>query len=140
MHREPTIGEPYLTKPPASTSTATTDLRSETTTATVSRTCTSASRPGLPNRLFRNNGDATFTDVTVSAGVDILDDTRTALFADVENDGDQDLIAITASQPLLFRNNGRGHFKFDPQSGLKIPESGLASLTSAALADYDNDG
>jgi FG-GAP-like repeat len=95
---------------------------------------------GLPNRLYRNNGDATFTDVTVSAGVDVLDDTRTVLFADVENDGDQDLIAVTASQPLLFRNDGRGHFKFDPQSGLKIPESALASLTSAALADYDNDG
>ena len=95
---------------------------------------------GLPNRLYRNNGDATFTDVTVSAGVDILDDTRMALFGDVENDGDQDLIAVTASQPLLFRNDGRGHFKFDPQSGLKIPESALASLTSAALADYDNDG
>jgi hypothetical protein len=95
---------------------------------------------GLPNRLYRNNGDGTFSDVTTEAGLAVLDDTRAALFADIDNDGDQDLILITASQPLLFRNNGSGRFTFDSSSGLHIPEAEAGSLTSAALADYDNDG
>ena len=95
---------------------------------------------GLPNRLYRNNGDGTFTDATAMAGLAVLDDTRSALFADLDNDGDQDLILITASQPLLFRNDGKGRFTLDRQSGLNIPGSEAGSLTSAALADYDNDG
>ncbi|MEZ5403397.1 MAG: VCBS repeat-containing protein [Bryobacteraceae bacterium] len=97
---------------------------------------------GLPNRLYRNNGDSTFTDITFSAGtapLAILDDTRAVLFADVDNDGDDDLIAVTASQPLLFRNTA-GRFALDGESGLSIPESDAGSLTSAAIADYDNDG
>src|SRR5207237_7343344 len=46
---------------------------------------------GLPNRLYRNRGDATFEDITDRAGVGGLDDTAASLFADVDNDGDQDL-------------------------------------------------
>ncbi|MEP7366801.1 MAG: VCBS repeat-containing protein [Acidobacteriota bacterium] len=95
---------------------------------------------GLPNRLYRNNGDGTFTDATAAAGLAVLDDTRSALFADIDNDGDQDLILITASQPLLFRNDGTGRFTLDRQSGLVIPEAEAGSFTSAAIADYDNDG
>src|SRR3954447_1892469 len=45
---------------------------------------------GLPNRLFRNKGDGTFEDVTEAAGLALLDRTSEALFADVDNDGDQD--------------------------------------------------
>jgi len=95
---------------------------------------------GLPNRLFHNNGDGTFTEQAAAAGIDLLDDTRMALFADIDNDGDQDLIAITASQPLLFRNDGQGRFTYDAASGLAIPDSRTASLTSAAVADFDGDG
>ena len=46
---------------------------------------------GLPNRLYRNRGDSTFEDITDQAGVGVLDDTAQSLFADVDNDGDQDL-------------------------------------------------
>ena len=52
---------------------------------------------GLPNRLFRNKGGGTFEDVTEAAGVAILDRTSQSLFADVDNDGDQDLILLTRS-------------------------------------------
>jgi hypothetical protein len=95
---------------------------------------------GLPNRLYRSNGNGRFTDVSAASGLDLLDDTRTALFADFDNDGDQDVVAVTASQPLLFRNDGRGKYRYDPGSGLRIPESAAASLTGAAVADYDRDG
>jgi hypothetical protein len=98
---------------------------------------------GLPNRLYRNNGDSTFTDITFASGtapLAVLDDTRAVLFADIDNDRDEDLIVITASQPLLFRNLGAGRFSSDRTSGLSIPESEAGSLTSAAIADYDNDG
>ena len=47
---------------------------------------------GLPNRLYRARGDGTFEDVTESAGLGVLDDTSQSLFADVDNDGDQDLV------------------------------------------------
>ncbi|MDA2931074.1 VCBS repeat-containing protein [Acidobacteria bacterium AH-259-O06] len=95
---------------------------------------------GLPNRLYRNNGDGTFADATGNSGLDILDDTSMALFADLENDGDQDLIVIAPDRPLLFRNDGEGHFMFEADSVLAPPAGRASMLTGAALADYDNDG
>src|SRR6202008_4643536 len=63
---------------------------------------------GLPNRLFRNRGDSTFEDVTDASGLGVLDDTAQSLFADVDNDGDQDLVLSTGTQMLLFTNDGKG--------------------------------
>ncbi|PYQ95745.1 MAG: hypothetical protein DMF97_16490, partial [Acidobacteria bacterium] len=94
---------------------------------------------GLPNRLFRNKGDGTFEDATEVAGLAILDRTSESLFADVDNDGDQDLILLTRTGPLLFRNDGKGRFARDPDAfHFKQPLQG--SLTSGAMADYDRDG
>src|SRR3954471_11727281 len=94
---------------------------------------------GLPNRLFRNRGDGTFEDITDAAGVGVLDDTAQALFADVDNDGDQDLVLATATQPLLFTNDGKGHFTPVPDAfRFAHPLQGV--LTSIAMADYDRDG
>lgn len=92
---------------------------------------------GLPNRLFHNNGDGTFTDITRRAGLDILDSTSMGLFADFDNDGDQDLLCITGSLPYLFRNDGSGRFTRLMKAGFN-PTAG--SLTGAALADFDGDG
>jgi tetratricopeptide (TPR) repeat protein len=94
---------------------------------------------GLPNRLFRNKGDGTFEDATEGAMPAILDRTSQSLFADVENDGDQDLILLTRSGPLLFLNDGKGHFTRDPDA-FKFKDALQGSLTSAAMADYDRDG
>jgi len=94
---------------------------------------------GLPNRLFRNRGDATFEDITDSAGVGVLDDTAASLFADVDNDGDEDLVLATATQPLLFLNDGKGHFTQVPDAfTFAQPLKGV--LTSITMADYDRDG
>jgi hypothetical protein len=65
---------------------------------------------GLPNRLYRNRGDGTFEDVTAQSGLDVLDNTACALFADFENKGLQDLLVVCASSPLLFLNQGKGKF------------------------------
>ena len=90
---------------------------------------------GLPNRLFRNNGDQTFTDQSKAAGLDLLDDSRSALFADLDNDGDQDLILVTPSRPLLFTNT-KGVFTLAPKAFPKAQ----GNFTSSVLADYDRDG
>ena len=94
---------------------------------------------GLPNLLYRNQGDGTFADITAESGVDVLDDTSMALFADLDNDGDQDLVLIGA-QPMLFRNDGRGRFSYDARSGLRPSPDRAGLYTGAALADYDLDG
>ena len=94
---------------------------------------------GLPNRLYRNRGDATFEDITDKAGVGVLDDTAESLFADIDNDGDQDLVLATAAGPLLFVNDGKGHFTRVPDAfRFARPLQGV--VTSIAMADYDRDG
>jgi Flp pilus assembly protein TadD/peroxiredoxin len=94
---------------------------------------------GLPNRLYRNRGDATFEDVTERAGVGVLDATSCAIFADFQNRGLQDLLVVRNSGPLLFLNQGDGRFarKEDAFSFAKPPEG---TFTHAAVADYDRDG
>jgi tetratricopeptide (TPR) repeat protein len=95
--------------------------------------------PGLPNRLFRNKGDGTFEDVTEAAGVGVLDGTSEALFVDVDNDGDEDLILVTRSGLLLFLNDGKGHFTVVPDA-FRFQQPLRGSPTSVSMADYDKDG
>jgi tetratricopeptide (TPR) repeat protein/peroxiredoxin len=94
---------------------------------------------GLPNRLFRNRGDGTFEDITESSGVGVLENTSCALFADIDNDGRQDLIVVCATGPLLFLNQGEGKFrlKLDAFHFATTPQG---TFTGAAIADYDRDG
>ena len=94
---------------------------------------------GLPNRLYRNRGDGTFEDVTVAAGVDVLDNTPCALFADVRNCGLQDLVVVTANGPLLFLNQGNGRFRLKPQA-FHFAQPPRGTFTGAAFGDYDRDG
>jgi hypothetical protein len=95
---------------------------------------------GLPNRLYRNRGGGAFDDVTDTAGLAMLDRTSQSLFADVENDGDQDLILLTRTGPLLFRNDGKARFTREPEDAFRFEQPLQGSLTSAAMADYDRDG
>src|SRR6267143_2379603 len=94
---------------------------------------------GLPNRLYHNRGDGTFEDVTEKAGVDVLDSTASALFADFENKGRQDLLVVCGSGPLLFLNQGNGKYsvKRDAFQFVRPPQG---TFTHAAIADYDGDG
>jgi tetratricopeptide (TPR) repeat protein len=93
---------------------------------------------GLPNRLYRQRSPGVFEEIAAQAGLDLLDATSMALFADVLNRGRQDAILITESSPLLFLNEGNGKFKLKRDA---FPAGGSqAALTGAAMADYDGDG
>jgi Flp pilus assembly protein TadD/peroxiredoxin len=94
---------------------------------------------GLPNRLYHNRGDGTFEDVTEAAGVDVLDNTPCALFADVNNSGRQDLVVVTANGPLLFLNQGNGKFARKP-GAFRFAQPPQGTFTGAAFGDYDRDG
>ncbi len=90
---------------------------------------------GLPNRLFHHEADGTARDVTAEAGLDWLDLTRAALFADFDNDGDPDLAASLQEGVIFAENDGRGHFK--PRSTVLAAAGFPFGL---AAADYDGDG
>ena len=94
---------------------------------------------GLPNRLLRNRGDGTFEDITERAGVGVLDSTSHALFVDIDNDGDQDLVLVTRTELLLFVNDGKAHFTRVPDA-FRFKEPLRGSPTSIAVADFDRDG
>jgi hypothetical protein len=100
---------------------------------------------GEADHLFHNNGDGTFTDVTVKAGVEDKDRYYgfTAIFVDINNDGKPDLIVGNDSEPnYLYINKGDG--TFDDQSyisGFALNKDGreIASM-GIAVGDYENNG
>jgi tetratricopeptide (TPR) repeat protein len=94
---------------------------------------------GLPNRLYRNRGDGTFEDITETSGVGILENTACALFADIDNDGRQDLIVVRTNGPLLFLNEGGGKFR-QKVDAFRFANPPQGTFTGAAVADYDRDG
>ena len=94
---------------------------------------------GLPNRLYRNRGDGTFEDITEKSGVGVLENTACALFADIDNDGRQDLIVVRTNGPLLFLNDGNGRFR-QKADAFQFASEPAGTFTGAAVADYDRDG
>lgn len=90
------------------------------------------------NHLFQNNGDETFTDVGVSAGVDDPDSRGDGcVFADYDNDGDPDLYVLNFGANKLFKNNGDGSFS-DITDVATVGDTGRG--TTAAWGDFDLDG
>ncbi len=89
---------------------------------------------GLPNLLLVQNADGTLRDSSREAGVDFLESTRSALFADLDNDGDQDLIVAVSHSVLLLENDGAGRFS----ARARLPR--VNDAFSLAAADYDGDG
>ena len=93
-----------------------------------------------PNALYRNNGDATFTEVAASVGVDDSEGRGNGgCAADYDNDGDQDLFVTNYGPSRLFRNDG-GSFS-DATAAAGVLDSGDAFRnTGCAWGDYDRDG
>jgi len=100
--------------------------------------------PPMPNNLFRNNGDGTFTDVSEESGVgEHKGWGMGGVCADYDNDGDTDVyIANDVYANFMFQNDGTGKFE---EIGLIV---GLAydlhgddqGSMGVDCADYDNDG
>src|SRR5215471_367471 len=67
--------------------------------------------PAWYNRLYRNNGDGTFTDVTVQAGVRGEGFASGVAVADYDNDGWEDLFIAGVNRNILYRNRGDGTFE-----------------------------
>ena len=63
-----------------------------------------------PNRLFKNNRDGTFTDVTKQAGLSKSGWACGVCVGDYNNDGFEDLFVTYWGQNVLYRNNGNGTF------------------------------
>ena len=91
---------------------------------------------GLPNRLFRWRNEKL---IEVAAGVDLLDDSASALFLDLRNLGRQDLVVLRGSGPVLFLNDGQGHFTLAP-GAFRFVTPPEGAFTGMAAADYDRDG
>ena len=95
------------------------------------------------NRLFHNNRDGTFTDVTVRAGLAGAGYSMGVAAADYDNDGWTDLYVAGVNRNVLYRNNGDGTFSDVTQ---KAGVSGAYASgkkpwsVAAAWLDYDNDG
>ena len=90
------------------------------------------------NLLLRNKGDGTFEESSARYGLDVSGRNTVALFADFDNDGDQDLFLGRSLEKSLYLVNKKGSFSLHkgPVSNGKLPWL----VTSASAADYNNDG
>ena len=111
----------------------------------ITRGAWQSKRGHVPNSLLRNNGDGSFTDVTVAAGVLGFHPTITSAFADLNNDGWLDLVVANeksgtgegAYSSQLYISNKDGTFTDRAADTGFAPDCGVKGL---AVGDSDNDG
>lgn len=98
----------------------------------------------LPNALYRNNGDGTFTDVSAESGIASHAGKGMGLaFGDMDGDGRLDVFVTNDTAPnFLFHNEGGGRFQeVAGPSGVAFNDDGRAlSSMGADFRDWDNDG
>jgi hypothetical protein len=95
----------------------------------------SRGEPGEPNRLYRNDGEWRFTDVTEMAGIGDRGFGQGVAVSDIDNDGDPDVYVTNYGPNVLYRNHGDGTFSAWTAG---VEDEGWG--TSAAFGDIDNDG
>ncbi len=96
--------------------------------------------PEATNRLYKNNRDGTFSDVTEKAGLRMAGWANGVCIADYNNDGFEDIFCTYFGQNRLYRNNGNGTFTdVTKQAGL-LEEGPARWGTGCAFLDYDRDG
>src|SRR5580698_4311839 len=91
------------------------------------------------NELWKNLGGGKFRNITKEAGVGVPGRISvTASFADIDNDGDPDLLVTTVlGGNVLFENDGHCHFKdISHEAGVDL----VSHSSGAVFFDYDNDG
>jgi hypothetical protein len=96
--------------------------------------------PGTTNRLYKNNRDGTFTDVTEKAGLVRSGWASGITVGDYNNDGFEDIFITYYGQNVLYRNNGDGTFTdVTEHAGLKSPQPTYMG-SGCTFVDYDRDG
>ena len=100
---------------------------------------------GLPDSLYHNNGDGTFTEVSKAAGVSDPQNRYglTAVWTDFDQDGHIDLFVTNDGQPnYLYLNDGTGHFKdIAYNAGVAVSQDGIEQANmGVALGDYLHTG
>src|SRR5207248_7836823 len=95
--------------------------------------------PGTTNRLYKNNHDGTFTDVTVKAGLVRSGWASAATVGDYDNDGFDDIFITYYGHNVLYHNNGDGTFS-DVTERAGLAQSAVRYGSGCTWVDYDRDG
>jgi len=95
--------------------------------------------PGTSNRLYKNNRDGTFTDVTEKAGLTRTGWASAVTVGDYDNDGFDDLYITYYGTNVLYRNNGDGTFT-DVTKKAGLSQDSVRYASGCTWLDYDRDG
>lgn len=96
---------------------------------------------GTSNRLYKNNRDGTFSDVTEAAGLTNLGWANGVCIGDYNNDGYEDIFCTYYGESKLYRNNGNGTFTdVTKASGLSAMNEANSWASGCSFLDYDRDG
>jgi hypothetical protein len=94
---------------------------------------------GPSNRLYRNNRDGTFTDVTLKAGLAFEGWSSAVTVGDYNNDGYEDIFLTCYGHNILYRNNGNGTFT-DVTRAAGLWQDRIRYGSGCTWVDYDRDG
>src|SRR5215469_10150648 len=94
---------------------------------------------GTTNRLYKNNRDGTFADVTAKAGLTRAGWASSVTVADYDNDGFDDIFVTYYGHNVLYRNNGNGTFT-DVTKQVGLWQSEVRYGSGCTWVDYDRDG
>jgi hypothetical protein len=95
--------------------------------------------PGATNRMYKNNRDGTFTDVTEKAGLTRTGWASGVTVGDYDNDGFDDLFITYYGHNVLYHNNGDGTFT-DVTAKAGLRQDGVRYGSGCTWVDYDRDG
>ena len=95
--------------------------------------------PGVTNRLYKNNRDGTFTDVTAKAGLTRAGWASSVTVADYDNDGFDDVFITYYGHNVLYHNNGNGTFT-DVTKKAGLWQNDVHYGSGCTWVDYDRDG
>ncbi|RRA48607.1 CRTAC1 family protein [Acidipila sp. EB88] len=96
--------------------------------------------PDATNRLYKNNRDGTFTDVTEKAGLRRTGWSSGVTIGDYNNDGFEDIFITYYGQNVLYRNNGDGTFTDVTQQAGLLYQGATRWGSGCTFLDYDRDG
>ena len=112
---------------------------SGTRLAPGARTNSTEARDRTPSRLYRNQHDGTFQDVTARAGLTKIGWASSVCAGDYDNDGFVDLFVTYYGANVLYRNRGDGTFE-DATANAGLPTTGVRWGSGCAFVDIDRDG